>query len=107
MKAVFIGGFLHPTNWIPFNPKEVPDDIELILLYPSPVGSIHDRICQIFYELVGGCTDYGEIHSRFHNHLRYGRTFTNGKHSNWSEKNPLYFIGLLNIFSYHIYAKYS
>ena len=115
MKVIFIGGFLHPTNWIPFNSNDKPEYIDIITLYPSPIGSLHDRLfilkldknflnffttihnraCQIFYELVGGRVDYGESHSKYHNHSRFGRIYKYGKHPKWSDENPIYFIGII------------
>ena len=62
-------------------------------MYPSGASSIHDRVCQIFYELVGGQVDYGEEHSRFHNHAQFGKIFSRGKYEVWSEENPIILVG--------------
>lgn len=53
--VVFIGGFLMPDNWT-FH-KEC-EDIRVINVFPSPVGSLHDRAIEIFYELKGGRVNY-------------------------------------------------
>jgi hypothetical protein len=53
--VVFIGGFLMPDNWIFHTPCE---DIRVINVYPSPVGSLHDRAVEIFHELKGGRVNY-------------------------------------------------
>eukprot|EP01032_Pedospumella_encystans_P023121 gene23121-26179_t len=73
--VVFISGFLTPTDWLSYPVDLIPENINLISVYPSPTGSLHDRACQVFYELYGGTVDYGKEHSDFHNHERFGRTF--------------------------------
>ena len=75
LTVVFIKGFLTDKG-VECYPKElVPSHARVYCVYPSSVGSIHDRVCEVFYELVGGRVDYGEEHSRFHGHDRYGRHF--------------------------------
>lgn len=90
--VVFISGFLTPPAWISCHPDFIPPHMNLICVYPSPVGSLHDRACQVFYELMGGVVDYGEDHSTFHSHARYGRHFP-GKHRVWSAEHPVYIVG--------------
>lgn len=91
--AVFISGFLSPAQWQSYPLDCIPDNIDIVNVNPSPTGSLHDRACQIFYELYGGTIDYGKEHSEFHGHERYGRTFTRGKIVNWSADNPVVIIG--------------
>lgn len=94
IRIVFIGGFLTPNGWKchPMTYQE-KGNIEIINVYPSPVGSIHDRVCEIFYELMGGKVFYGHEHSAHHNHSPYGKEFTQGKHEQWSEDHPVYLVG--------------
>lgn len=40
-----------------------------------------------FAQLTGTRVDYGEAHSKRHNHLRYGRTYTEPIVKNWGEKD--------------------
>jgi hypothetical protein len=108
---VFIGGFMTPDGWtchpVPF-PSPISTNsnshhthissrqirnINILYVYPSPVGSLHDRVCEIFYELVGGRVFYGTEHSKFHGHDEYGREEKNPKHPNWNEMNPIYLVG--------------
>jgi hypothetical protein len=98
--AIFIGGFLSPRNWISYPPDLVPKNLRIITVNPSPVGSLHDRVCQIFYELKGGKVNFGEEHSRYHGHAQYGRDYKEGKYQKWSSSKPIYVIGhsLGNIF---------
>ena len=56
------------------------------------MGSLHDRACQVFYELIGSRVDYGECHSICHKHDRYGPVFE-GKHKYWSKSNPVLIVG--------------
>ena len=92
-KVVFIPGFGSPTNWIPFSKGDIPDEVDILLMKISPVASLHDRVCQIYYQLRGGKVDYGEEHSNFHQHGRYGKTYQKGLYEEWSEKNPIIVIG--------------
>eukprot|EP01134_Creolimax_fragrantissima_P008297 CFRG8297T1 len=57
------------------------------------VSSLHDRACELFFQLVGGRVDYGEEHSRRCGHNRYGRTFDSPAHANWSSANPVHLVG--------------
>ncbi len=42
----------------------------------APSGSAYDRACELYAQLSGSRTDYGEVHSRAYGHSRYGRDFT-------------------------------
>ena len=91
--VVFINGFLSPNNWVSYPEHMIPPHVQMISVYPSPTGSFHDRVCQIFYELKGGTVDYGEEHSNYHGHHRYGKHFPIGKYPQWSAENPIVLIG--------------
>jgi len=91
--VVFISGFLTPTDWKSYPADLIPQNVNMIPVYPSPTGSLHDRACEVFYELFGGTVDYGQEHSEFHKHERYGRKFKTGKLSMWDENNPITVIG--------------
>ncbi|MGN1194041.1 MAG: esterase/lipase family protein [Acutalibacteraceae bacterium] len=41
----------------------------------SPVGSAWDRACELYAQLTGTVVDYGEAHSKEHNHERYGKSY--------------------------------
>lgn len=56
-------------------------------------SSLWDRAHEIYYALRGGRCDYGDEHSRQHNHARFGKTHTHGLYENWSERYPLHFAG--------------
>lgn len=90
--VVFISGFLTPPNWIS-HPSSVPDDVVMINVYPSPTGSLHDRACQVFYELIGGTVDYGIEHSAYHGHSRFGTHYPVAKYPMWSKDNPIQVVG--------------
>lgn len=42
----------------------------------APTGSAWDRACELYAQLAGTRTDYGEAHSRAYHHERYGRDFS-------------------------------
>lgn len=52
----------------------------------GPVSSAWDRACELYAQLTGTTVDYGEAHSREHNHERYGRTYEEPLFENWGEK---------------------
>ncbi|KAK0466442.1 alpha/beta-hydrolase [Desarmillaria tabescens] len=59
----------------------------------GPVSSLHDRACELYYQLMGGTVDYGEQHSKTHRHGRYGRKHRQGLYPQWSIDSPLHFLG--------------
>ena len=52
----------------------------------GPVSSAWDRACELYAQLTGTTVDYGEAHSKEHNHARYGRTYTQPLVENRGEK---------------------
>ncbi|MBO7697505.1 MAG: hypothetical protein J6S38_00560 [Erysipelotrichaceae bacterium] len=42
----------------------------------SPAGSAYDRACELYAQLYGKRTDYGEVHSRNYRHERFGPDFS-------------------------------
>jgi len=67
--------------------------LNLVTVHPSPVGSLHDRACQIFYDLKGGRTYFGEEHAQKFGHNCFGEDNKDGILNNWDEQNPSLFIG--------------
>lgn len=61
----------------------------------GPVNSAWDRVCEIYAQLTGTVVDYGEAHSKAHNHARYGRSFEGQPLMGriWSPDEPLNLIG--------------
>ena len=62
----------------------------------GPLCSAWDRACELYAELTGTRTDYGEAHSKKYGHERYGRDYT-GKglleNYDWSATNKLNLFG--------------
>ncbi|KAI9295673.1 alpha/beta-hydrolase [Neoconidiobolus thromboides FSU 785] len=56
------------------------------------LSSVHDRCCELYYQLKGGTVDFGEEHSLQMGHKRYGRTYP-GLYPKWSDKYPLHILG--------------
>lgn len=52
----------------------------------GPFSSNWDRVCELYAQLTGTRVDYGEAHSKMHNHDRYGETFTTPLVENWGGK---------------------
>ncbi len=51
----------------------------------GPVSSAWDRACELYAQLTGTRVDYGEAHSKEHNHERFGRTYTQPLVDGWGE----------------------
>ncbi len=52
----------------------------------GPVSSTWDRACELYAQLTGTTVDYGEAHSKAHNHERFGREYTEPLVAQWGEK---------------------
>ena len=35
----------------------------ILCVWPSGISSLHDRACEVFYQIKGGTVDYGQEHS--------------------------------------------
>ena len=51
----------------------------------GPLSSAWDRACELYAQLIGTTVDYGEAHSKAHNHDRYGRTYYTALVPDWGE----------------------
>ena len=47
------------------------------------LSSNWDRACELYAQLTGKTVDYGEAHSKAHNHARFGRTYSQPIVENW------------------------
>lgn len=52
------------------------DGYEVYAPSVGPVSSAYDRACELYAQLTGTRTDYGEAHSKQYGHERYGRDYT-------------------------------
>ena len=52
----------------------------------GPVSSNWDRVCELYAQLTGTRVDYGEAHSKAHNHERFGRTYEKPMFEGWGTK---------------------
>ncbi len=50
--------------------------IEAYAAVVGPLSSAWDRACELYAQLTGTVVDYGEAHSKAHNHERYGYDYT-------------------------------
>ncbi|MBD1372553.1 lipase [Hazenella sp. IB182357] len=53
----------------------------------GPLSSNWDRAVELYAQIKGGRVDYGEAHSKEHNHARFGRTYE-GFYPEWGEIDP-------------------
>ncbi|MBR3589234.1 MAG: hypothetical protein IKL16_06685 [Clostridia bacterium] len=68
-------------------------NIEAYDVSVGPMSSAWDNACEIYAQLTGTTVDYGEAHSKAHNHDRYGRTYTEPLFENWGENKKVHLIG--------------
>ncbi len=59
----------------------------------GPVSSAWDNACEVYAKLTGTQVDYGEAHSKEHNHARYGRTYTEPLIDNWNKTDKIHLVG--------------
>ena len=50
--------------------------VEAYAAVVGPLSSAWDRACELYAQLTGTVVDYGEAHSKAHNHERYGYDYT-------------------------------
>ena len=60
----------------------------------SPAGSAWDRACELYAQLTGTVTDYGEAHSRKYGHDRFGKDYSDCRLINdWNEEKKINLFG--------------
>lgn len=60
----------------------------------GPVGSAHDRACELAAQIKGTVVDYGALHSHEAGHARFGRDYSSkGFVPEWSAANPVHLVG--------------
>jgi hypothetical protein len=84
MTTDYSGNLLKLTD-IPFIKES---GVEIYFINTTTTNSYHDNACEMYYQIKGGRTDYGEEHSKKCYHQRYGRTWK-GIVPNWSKENPI------------------
>jgi triacylglycerol esterase/lipase EstA (alpha/beta hydrolase family) len=55
----------------------------------GPIASNWDRAVEAYYQLKGGCVDYGAAHARRFGHERFGRCYEKPLLSRWDEKHKI------------------
>lgn len=58
----------------------------------GPISSVHDRACELFWQLKGGRVDYGKGHANKFKHKRFGKTYP-AMLPKWNENHPVHLIG--------------
>ena len=59
---------------------------------PGGFSSNWDRAVELYYQIKGGCVDYGATHATAFGHTRTGRCYT-GVYPTWSVTNPVHLVG--------------
>ena len=60
----------------------------------GPLGSAHDRACELAAQIKGTRVDYGAAHARTEGHEQFGYDFTcRGFVPDWDEAHPIHLIG--------------
>ncbi len=87
-----MGGYLYWGGFYDIEKMIAEHGFKTITASVGPISSVHDRACELFWQLRGGLVDYGEEHSRKFSHKRFGRKYK-AKFPDWSEKRPVHMIG--------------
>lgn len=58
----------------------------------GPVSSLHDRVCELFYQIKGGRVDFGADHAAAHGHAQHGATHA-GLVPEWDAEHPVHLFG--------------
>ncbi len=59
----------------------------------GPVSSNWDRAVETYYNLKGGCVDYGAAHAKKYGHERFGRCYEKPLLTRWNEERRINIIG--------------
>jgi triacylglycerol lipase len=57
----------------------------------GPVSSVWDRAVEAFYQVKGGCVDYGAAHAAKHGHERFGRCYA-AHYPQWDDTHKVHFV---------------
>jgi triacylglycerol lipase len=75
--------------------RSVPSPLPRREASVGPISSLHDRACELAFQIKGGRVDYGERHAALAGHDRYGRTYDGDAalHAGWSREAPVHLVG--------------
>jgi triacylglycerol esterase/lipase EstA (alpha/beta hydrolase family) len=75
--------------------RSVPSPLRRREASVGPISSLHDRACELAFQIRGGRVDYGEAHAGEFGHARFGRTYDGGAafHPEWSADRPVHLVG--------------
>lgn len=59
----------------------------------GPVSSNYDRAIELYYQIKGGCVNYGEAHSSKYGHAKEVNKCYTGFYPQWDETHPVHLIG--------------
>lgn len=64
------------------------DGINAVTVAVGPVSSNWDRAVEAYYQMTGGCVDYGQAHAARHGHARWGRCH-DALHAQWGSNHKV------------------
>jgi triacylglycerol esterase/lipase EstA (alpha/beta hydrolase family) len=75
--------------------RSVPCPLPRFEASVGPISSLHDRACELAFQIRGGTVDYGAEHAKRAGHDRFGRTFAPDAafHPTWSARRPVHLVG--------------
>lgn len=71
----------------------VPSELARHVASVGPISSVHDRACELAFQIKGGRVHYGCEHAREAGHACTGRVFETGFHPGWSAERPVHLVG--------------
>ncbi len=75
--------------------RSVPSPLRRREASVGPISSLHDRACELAFQIRGGRVDYGVDHAREFGHARFGRSYEGDAvlQPGWSEARPVHLVG--------------
>lgn len=75
--------------------RSVPSPLPRREASVGPISSLHDRACELAFQIRGGRVDYGAGHAAAAGHARFGRTYEGDTvlHPGWSKDHPVHLVG--------------
>ena len=87
-----MGGYLYWGGFYDIEKMIAEQGFKTVTASVGPISSVHDRACELFWQLKGGRVDYGAEHAKKFGHKRFGRKYKS-KLPEWSENKPVHMIG--------------
>ena len=87
-----MGGYFYWGGFFDIEKMFADKGFKTVTASVGPVSSVHDRACELFWQLRGGRVDYGEEHAKTFGHRQSGKKYK-AMLPEWSEEKPVHMIG--------------